>query len=61
MVMEEIPMKPRHMRMMPYRGRLLLFSSHVEDEDMVNLVFVDPGHQVMTTRMESAATIFEDE
>jgi N-acetylneuraminic acid mutarotase len=61
MVMEEIPMKPRHMRMMPYRGRLLLFSSHVEDEDMVNLVFVDPGHQVMTTRMESAVTIFEDE
>ena len=60
MVMEEIPMQPRHMRMMPYRGRLLLFSSHVAENDMVNLVFVDPGHQ-MNDRMESAITIVEDE
>ena len=49
-VMDEIPINPRHMRMMPYRGRLLLFTSHVADEDMVTLAFVDPGYQ-MTSRV----------
>ena len=48
--MDEIPINPRHMRMMPYRGRLLLFTSHVADEDMVTLAFVDPGYQ-MTSRV----------
>ena len=42
MLMEEIPINPRHMRMMPYRGQLLIFSSHVDDADMVHLVFINP-------------------
>ncbi|MEE2973564.1 MAG: hypothetical protein VX672_10585 [Planctomycetota bacterium] len=44
-VVEEIPLNPRHMRMLPYRGRLLVFSSHVADDDMVTLAFIDPGHR----------------
>ena len=47
-VMDEIPMNPRHMRMMPYRGRLLLFTSHVADDDMVTLAFIDPGYPMST-------------
>ncbi|MEE2973160.1 MAG: kelch repeat-containing protein [Planctomycetota bacterium] len=47
-VMDEIPMNPRHMRMLPYRGRLLLFTSHVADEDMVTLAFIDPGHPMLS-------------
>jgi hypothetical protein len=30
------------MQMMPYRGQLLIFSSHVDDADMVHLVFINP-------------------
>ncbi|MCP4837104.1 MAG: hypothetical protein GY895_20335 [Phycisphaera sp.] len=47
-VMDEIPINPRHMRMMPYRGRLLLFTSHVADDDMVTLAFIDPGHPMLS-------------
>lgn len=42
-VMETIPVTPTHLRMMPYRGRILLFSSHVDEGGKVDLVFVDPG------------------
>ena len=48
MVMDEIPINPRHMRMMPYRGRLLLFTSHVADDDMVTLAFIDPGYPMLS-------------
>lgn len=42
-VMETIPVTPTHLRMMPYRGRIMLFSSHVDEGGKVELVFVDPG------------------
>ena len=55
-VMEDIPFPPRHMRMMPHRGRLLLFSSHVKDADTVELAIIDPGFP----ELASAITQVED-
>lgn len=41
-LIEEIPISPRHMRMMPFRGRLLLFSTHEADRDVAHVVVIDP-------------------
>ena len=53
-VMDEIPVTPTHLRMMPYRGRILLFSSHVDEGGKVDLVFVDPGSTGMSAMMEDS-------
>ena len=42
MLMDSLPINPRHMRMMAYRGQLLIFSSHVDDSNQVHLVFINP-------------------
>lgn len=55
-VMEDMPFPPRHMRMMAHRGRLLLFSSHIEDTDSVELAIIDPGFP----ELASAITQVED-
>ncbi|MEM1424032.1 MAG: kelch repeat-containing protein [Planctomycetota bacterium] len=42
-VMDEIPISPRHMRMLPDRGRLLLVSTHTDEADQIDLVLVSTG------------------
>ncbi|MEO1533984.1 MAG: kelch repeat-containing protein [Planctomycetota bacterium] len=39
-LVDEIPMSPRHMRMMTFRGRLLLFSTHFADEAQAQMAMV---------------------
>ena len=60
-VMETIPVTPTHLRMMPYRGRILLFSSHVDEGGKVELVFVDPGTPRPATTGVVATEIDDDE
>ena len=59
--METIPVTPTHLRMMPYRGRILLFSSHVDEGGKVDLVFVDPGTPRPATAGVVATEIADDE
>jgi len=40
-VMERIPVSGRHMRMMAYRGQLLLYSVHNEEVDAANIALID--------------------
>ncbi|MEM1186773.1 MAG: kelch repeat-containing protein [Planctomycetota bacterium] len=40
-LMDEIPVSPRHMRMMAFRGRLMLVTSHFDDADMTHVVLID--------------------
>lgn len=48
-LIDELPILPTHMRMMPYRGQLLVFSTHVEDADMAHLLFINPDVPSSTT------------
>ncbi|MEM9253748.1 MAG: hypothetical protein AAGB29_15515 [Planctomycetota bacterium] len=41
-LIDEIPITPRHSRMMAYRGRLLLVSSHVDEHDMTHVILIEP-------------------
>ncbi|MEL6498435.1 MAG: kelch repeat-containing protein [Planctomycetota bacterium] len=40
---DEIPITPRHSRMMSYRGRLVLVSSHVDETDMTHVILIEPA------------------
>ncbi|MEM9190865.1 MAG: kelch repeat-containing protein [Myxococcota bacterium] len=40
-LVEELPLNPRHMRMMAYHHRLLLYSAHDADAEVVRLAFVN--------------------
>ena len=60
-VMETIPVTPTHLRMMPYRGRILLFSSHVDEGGKVDLVFIDPGTTDPATTPGVMATEIADD
>ena len=51
---DEIPITPRHSRMMAYRGRLLMVSSHVDEHDMTHVILIEPGAE------ESAQTASAD-
>lgn len=50
-VVDEIPISPRHMRAMPFRGRLLLVSSHTDVAQMTNVVMIDPTDASTPTAM----------
>lgn len=41
-VLEELPIEPKHLRMLPYGNRLLLWSTHDED-GQAHVLLVDPG------------------
>lgn len=41
-LLDNMPLSPRHMRMMPFRGRLLLFSTHDADHRVARIVLIDP-------------------
>ncbi|MEM7229126.1 MAG: hypothetical protein AAF432_09965 [Planctomycetota bacterium] len=43
-VTEDLPINPRHMRAMAYRGRLLLFSTHVDEASLAHVILIDPMH-----------------
>ena len=48
-VVEEIPFSLRHITMMPYRGQLLIFSSHESNANMAHVVLINP-YKVMNQR-----------
>jgi hypothetical protein len=50
MVVEELPFALRHITMMPYRGQLLVFSSHESPSNMAHVVLINP-FKVMPDRM----------
>jgi N-acetylneuraminic acid mutarotase len=51
MVVEELPFALRHITMMPYRGQLLVFSSHESPSNMAHVVLINP-FKVMPDRMQ---------
>ena len=51
MVVEELPFALRHITMMPYRGQLLVFSSHESSSNMAHVVLINP-FKVMPDRMQ---------
>ena len=42
-VIEELPFSLRHIRMMPFRSQLLIFSSHESPENLAHVVLINPG------------------
>ena len=54
-LLEEIPVSPRHMRMKAFRGRLLLITSHFDDQDMTHLVLVDVADHETESAREAVA------
>ena len=53
-LLSEIPISPRHMRMMPFRGRLLLVSSHVDETSMTHVALIEPDIEQATTPTTTA-------
>jgi len=41
-VLDEIPISPRHMRMMKHRGRLLVFSTHTDEANLAHVILIEP-------------------
>jgi hypothetical protein len=41
-VVEELPFSLRHIRMMPFRSQLMIFSSHEAPENLAHVVLINP-------------------
>ena len=54
-VIEELPFSLRHIRMMPFRSQLLIFSSHEAPENLAHVVLINP----MTGSIQQVASAEE--
>ncbi|MCH2146050.1 MAG: hypothetical protein MK082_13045 [Phycisphaerales bacterium] len=45
-IVEELPFSLRHIRMMPFRSQLLIFTSHESDSNMAHMVLLNPMKMV---------------
>lgn len=52
-VLDEIPLPPKHLRMFAYRNRLLMYSAHDAERDVIRFAIVDVGADASTERAAS--------
>ena len=59
-VMEELPFALRHIRMMPYRGQLLIFTSHESEANMAHVVLINPYRMMPNAPTGSNVAMTDD-
>jgi hypothetical protein len=53
-IVEELPFSLRHIRMVPFRSQLLIFTSHEKDANMAHVVLINPHEATGSPRVASA-------
>ena len=58
-IVDELPFALRHIRLMPYRGQLLVFTSHESDTNLAHVVLINP-YRIMKTGQPRDSIVLND-